>query len=164
MKDKYKEIISNINKFFVNFFEKCPVYPINQNDFNDINQLLYFASAKSLILDRIINFFEESKNYFMDKLKSEEEEYISLIKIAKINLIKLEESVKKDQNFEKLNNIYENWRKNNNFIFEESSLDNLKKYLKKYIKQKLNLEMMYTYDSKFCLWAIKNNYEKYFTA
>lgn len=42
------------------------------------------------------------------------------------------------------------------------STENIIKYLKKYINDPVNIEMNYTYDSKFCLWAIKRGFAQYF--
>ena len=47
---------------------------------------------------------------------------------------------------------------------QKCSLEKIKKYLAKNINQQLNLEMKYTYDSKFCLWAIKFGFASYFTS
>lgn len=49
------------------------------------------------------------------------------------------------------------------YSFEEASFEDIKGYLKDYIKEKLNLGMNYTHDSDFCLWAIKNGFAQYFT-
>ena len=57
--------------------------------------------------------------------------------------------------------IYNNWRLERNYS-NNSELKNLKIYFKKFIKKKINLEMNYTYDSQFCLWAIKNEFGIYF--
>ena len=164
IKDPNKEIISNIKKFFINFIEKCSIYPIKQKDFSNINQLLFFAGIKVLILNKMIIFFEESKKYFIEKIKSEEEEYRRLSKIVKKNLISLKDSVQKYYNFEQQINVYENWKKkvNSKYSKEQTSIDKLKKYLSNHIMRKLNLEMSYTYDSKFYLWAIVNEFSDYF--
>ena len=163
IKDPNKEIISNIKKFFVSFIEKCPIYPVKQTDFPDSNQLLFFASIKVLILNKMITYFEESKKYFIDKIKLEEEEYKNLSKIVKKNLTSIKESVQEYYNFEQQINVYDNWKKvKSKYSKDDTSIDKLKEYLSKYITGKLNLEMSYTYDSKFCLWAIINEFGDYF--
>ena len=164
IKDPNKEIISNIKKFFVNFIEKCPIYPVKQTDFPDINQLLFFASIKILILNKMITYFEESRKYFIDKIKLEEEEYRNLSKIVKKKLTSIKESVQEYYNFEQQINVYENWKKKvrSKYSKNDTSIDKLKEYLTKYITRKLNLEMSYIYDSKFCLWAIINEFGDYF--
>ncbi len=81
------------------------------------------------------------------------------------NLKKLKKSVAELYNFEKKINVYEEWRnseKTKKYKNDEITLEKVKEYITTNIKKKLNLEMIYTYDSQFCLWAIKNGFDEYF--
>ena len=57
--------------------------------------------------------------------------------------------------------IYHDWAKVKNYSYDVG-LFKLKGFYKTYIKKTLNLEMSYTYDSQFCLWAIKKGFADYF--
>ena len=101
-------------------------------------------------------FFEKSKELFNNKLNEEEKIYLNIMNEIKSNLNKLKKSIKI---------LIEKWKNKIklNYTVEESSFEAIKGYLRDCIKQKLNLEMNYTHDSNFCLWAIKNGFAQYFT-
>ena len=161
-----KELMFNIKKFIKTFIEKCPIHLINENEkeYVDINSLKYISYVKILILNRISEFFEKSEKIFIKKLEIKDKEYKAITKQIKTNLKELKKIVQKNSDFE--NDIYEQWKKKDKFQYESQkcSLEKIKKYLAKNINQQLNLEMKYTYDSKFCLWAIKYGFANYFTS
>ena len=114
-------------------------------------------------MNKIIKYFEDYRKKFLQRLISEEKEYNEIMTKVKSNLKQLKASIEKDYNFEEKNKSYENWRIKNISTYKDVgvdgiSLDNLKRYFRENIKLKLNLEMNYTYDAKFCLWAIKNKF------
>ena len=75
----------------------------------------------------------------------------------------LNDYVEKNHEFESENEIYQKWLKEIKYKKNlDYSLQKIKEYLKHYIRQDINLEMNYIYDSQFCLWAIKNGFAEYF--
>lgn len=96
---------------------------------------------------------------FVSLLNEEEAKYNELNNNIKEKLIELKNVVKIKCRTENVNEIYAKWKNKNK---NQYTIQRLKECLQNYIKNPLNLEMNYTYDSKFCLWAIKNEFGNYF--
>ena len=161
-----KNIVYNIRKFFTKFLENSQIRFINKVDYPDINKLLIFLNAKLLVLNRVGDFFDEIKKCFLAKLSSEKSKFDENITKVISNLKKLKNSITQNYNFEKKNDAYEKWKSTDEIKkrkIDDISLEKLIGYINDNIKQKLNLEMVYTYDAKFCLWSIKHGYDDYFT-
>ena len=118
------------------------------------------------MLNRVGDFFDEIKKCFLAKLSSEKSNFDENISKVISNLKKLKNSITQNYNFEKKNDAYEKWKSTDEIKkrkIDDISLEKLIGYINDNIKQKLNLEMVYTYDAKFCLWSIKHGYDDYFT-
>ena len=110
-------------------------------------------------MQKIIKFFENYNQKFVSLLKEKDAKYNELNNSIKENLIELKNLVKIKNRTENVNYIYAKWKNKNKNRY---IIKKLKECFQGYIKQPLNLEMNYTYDSKFCLWAIKRGFGKYF--
>ena len=116
-------------------------------------------NTKLLLLNRIITFFDDIKKCFLAKLSPKKSKFDENISKVIFNLKKLKNSITKNYNFEKKNNVYEKWKSTDEIKkrkLDDISLEKLIGYINDNIKQKLNLEMSYTYDEKFCIWSIKS--------
>ena len=163
--DQKKNIIYYLKNFFSKLLEKYRMNLLKKNEFLDLNKLLYFLSVRILILNKTIIFFNKSKKYFENKLKAEEEKYNEMMIKVDANLNQLKKIIENNKNFEVENDAYENWIRKVSSSYnnkDEISLESLKEYFKNNIKKKLNLEMNFIYDTKFCLWAIKSEFGGYF--
>ena len=165
--NKKKNIIYYQKKFFSNFLSNYSIYFLKKSDYPDLKKLLYFLNIRILILNKIIKYFEDYRKKFLQRLISEEKEYNEIMTKVKSNLKQLKASIEKNYNFEEKNNAYEKWRIKyistyKDIDIDKISSDSLKRYFRENIKLKLNLEMNFTYDAKFCLWAIKNKFGEYF--
>jgi hypothetical protein len=160
-----KNTIFKVKNFFSKFLENCQIQLITKEKFPDINKLLYFLDVKIILLNKINKFFEICKGKSLTKLVLEKENFNENITKIRSNLKKLKKSIVNAYNFEKNNNAYEKWINTESvqhYKKDEITLEKVKKYIIDNIKGKLNLEMIYTHDAQFCLWAIKNGFSEYF--
>ena len=158
-----KEIIGKIQLFFENFLRNCYFDFDFEDDLQNDEQILYFLKIKILIIERIISFFEDCKNKIKEHMRNKEKKYKDMVDSILKKMNELKDYVEKNHEFENEDKIHQKWIKYTEYkIDERHSIKKIKEYLKKYIKQDLNLKMDYVYDSQFCLWIIKNEYEKYF--
>ena len=158
------EIINKLNAFLVDFINSCKIKlrKFKNAHFKDINQMVYFIVIKTLILQKMANLFESSKKKVIEKLLNKEKEFMELTKIIKLNLNNLKKYVEEKNQFENICDIFVEWNKKDNYYIRGLTIKELMNYYKEYIKEEMNLEMNFVYDSKFCLWAIKNGFKKYF--
>ena len=168
MDDIDNEIISKICVFIFDFINGCKVGPFNYTKFLDScpNKVLIVLAAKYNILNKIYEFVNNRREIFEKSIVAKKEEFLKYLTGIKSSLIKLK-NIK--NSFEEIN-IYNNYinnlrKKQYKYYFthkSDYSTENIIKYLKKYINDPVNIEMNYTYDSKFCLWAIKRGFAQYF--
>ena len=160
--DDNRQIINEIKSFFKLYIENSRINLDDDNalsNFKNNSHLLYFIKVKILIMQKIIKFFENNNQKFVSLLKEKDTKYNELNNTIKANLIELRNLVKIKYRTESVNEIYAKWQNKNKNRY---SIKKLKECFQDYIKKPLNLEMNYTYDSKFCLWAIKKGFGKYF--
>ena len=162
IKEEKKKIIFNIKQFFKKFIDHCSINIVKKCEFPDLNVLMFILSAKILIINRISEFFDKTGKGFMKKIELKRIEYNETIKKIKSNLKELKKIIQKNNNFENI--IYQQWNNKIKVKYdkEKYSLEKIKSYLSKYIKGPLNLDMKYTYDSRFCHWAIKHGFGNYY--
>ena len=157
--DDNRQIINEIKSFFKLYIENSRINLDDDNalsNFKNNSHLLYFIKVKILIMQKIIKFFENYNQKFVSLLKEKDAKYNELNNSIKENLIELKNLVKIKYRTENVNDIYAKWKNKNKNRY---TIKKLKECFQGYIKQPLNLEMNYTYDSKFCLWAIKKGLE-----
>ena len=158
------KIIDTIRIFFDNFKDNCDCeldkYETNYNVEKE-SQILYFLKIKAIIIEKIIIFFENIKDKIIQCLIEKEKKHKEIVAKIISNIKTLKNYIKTKNESKNEFKIYNNWRLERNYS-NDSELKNLKLYFKKFIKKKINLEMNYTYDSQFCLWAIKNEFGIYF--
>ena len=158
-----KKIIDKIKIFFENFLKNCYFDFDFEDSLKNDEQILYFLKIKILIIDRIISFFENLKCKIIELMKNKEKNYKEMLNTIMKKMKELKNYLEKNHEFETENEIYVKWIQEIKFKRDENySLKKIKEYLKYYIKKDLNLEMNCTYDSQFCLWAIKNGFAEYF--
>ena len=162
IKEEKKKMIFNIKQFFKKFIDHCSINIVKKCEFPDLNVLMFILSAKILIINRISEFFDKTGKGFMKKIELKQIEYNETIKQIKSNLKELKKIIQKNNNFENI--IYQQWNNKIKVKYdkEKYSLEKIKSYLSKYIKGPLNLDMKYTYDSRFCHWAIKHGFGNYY--
>ena len=161
--DENKDIIKKIKVFFENCFNNCEL-EINKTmkKLKNKNHLLYFIKTKIIILEKIKELYVEINKKCIAFIEEKEAAFKDLTKGVLSNLRKIKINVEKKNAFESEYELFYNWIKESKYYACECTLEKIKEYLKKFIKGDLNLEMNYTYDSKFCLWAIKKKLGKYF--
>ena len=162
--DEFNSFFKKIQAFLENYIKKCFIqmsYKL-MKQFQNKNCLLYYLKIKTLILEKIIDLFENINKMVVAFLEEKETSFTELTKSVLSNLRKIKFIVERKNAFENEDELYLEWKKVNKYGDDDSTLEKIKEYLKDYIKEDLNMEMEYTYDSKFCLWAIKNDYGKYF--
>ena len=162
--EEYQEIIKKLELFFKTFFKSCH-FDLTKTfieKFKNKNHTLYFIKIKTLILEKIIKFLEETNKKCIQTLTLKENSFQDLTKKVLSNIRRLKNIIEKKNVFADENELFAEWVKVSNYSGNEISFDKIKEYLKAFISKDLNLEMNYTYDSKFCLWAIKNGFGKYF--
>ena len=160
--DVNRQIMNEIKSFFKSYIENSQINLDDDNalsNFKNNNHLLYYIKIKILIVKKIIIFLENYYQKFVSLLNEEEAKYNELNNNIKEKLIELKNVVKIKCRTENVNEIYAKWKNKNK---NQYTIQRLKECLQNYIKNPLNLEMNYTYDSKFCLWAIKNEFGNYF--
>ena len=162
--EEYQEIIKKLQSFFETFFNSCQ-FELTKTfiqKFKNKNHTLYFIKIKTLILEKIIKFLEETNKKCIQTLTLKENSFQDLTKKVLSNIRRLKNILEKKNVFEDENVLFAEWIKVSNYNGNEITFDKIKEYFKAFISKDLNLEMNYTYDSKFCLWAIKNEFGKYF--
>ena len=167
-----KDIISKINNFLVSYFNKCYF------TFKDLNELysdngmitLLYLNSKLYILEEFEEMFKNHKIQLDKILSKKRNEYIlNAEKIIK-NLNNFQKLVKMENYMEDEYNYYNEWISLVKTKYWKFSYKNYKvlfdiQYIKQLLKDfviNINLEMNYTYDGNFCLWAIENGFEEYF--
>ena len=160
--DVNRQIMNEIKSFFKSYIENSQINLDDDNalsNFKNNNHLLYYIKIKILIVKKIIIFLENYFQKFVSLLNEEEAKYNELNNNIKEKLIELKNVVKIKCRTENVNEIYAKWKNKNK---NQYTIQRLKECLQNYIKNPLNLEMNYTYDSKSCLWAIKKEFVNYF--
>ena len=162
--DECNGIIKKIQAFFENYFNNCELEISDEllEKFINRNNLLHFIKTKILILEKIEELFEDINKKCVAFLEEKEAAFNDLTKGLLSNLRKIKITVEKTNAFENEYELYLKWNQESKYYANECTLEKIKEYLRKFIKGDLNLEMNYTYDSKFCLWAIKKKLGKYF--
>ena len=167
LENKKEKDIKNINKikiFLENFMENCDTelyeYGSGKNQEHE-KQILYFLNIKTIIVEKIIQFFENCKDKIIKILKEKEKKHKDILTQIQSNIKDLSTFIERNKEARNEYKIYQDWRIEQNYS-KDSHLSKLKSYFRAYINQKLNLEMNYTFDSQFCLWAIKKEFAKYF--
>ena len=153
-----------IKTFFENYIHNCNFQKNNlqMEKYNNKKHLPYLIQIKTLILEKIIEFFDDINKKFVEFLEEKERNLFDLTKSILSNLRKIRTCVEKKNVFGNKYQLFSKWANKSRFYTNEATLEKIEEYLKEYIKEDINLEMNYTFDSKFCLWAIKNNFGKYF--
>ena len=165
-KNKLEQEDSNkcikVKSFINNYLENC-IYEIDDRKFKSASQkcIINLLKSKLLILNKIKEIFVNAIYKFEIYIKENQNKFLSECKKIKRNLKDLKsflnDGFKKDHEF---SNIHQQWKneikvkigdKKYNSIQEKFSINNLKKILTDIVKDKINLEMNYTFDSKFCL-------------
>ena len=159
-----KDIIIKIKTFFENYIHNCNFQKnnIQMEKYNNKKYLPYLIQIKTLILEKIIEFYDNINKKCVEFLEEKERTLIELTKSVLSNLRKIKTYVEKKNVFGNKYELFVKWASVSRFYTNEATLEKIEEYLKKYIKEDIDLEMNYTFDSKFCLWAIKNNFGKYF--
>ena len=159
-----KDIVIKIKTFFENYFRNCNFQKNNlQMKKNKISKYLpYLIQIKTLILEKIIEFYDDINKKCTEFLEEKERDLTEITKSILLNLKKIKNCVEKKNVFENKYELLTKWASENKFYTNKATLEKIEGYLKKYINEDLNLEMNYTFDAQFCLWAIKNNFGKYF--
>ena len=159
-----KDIITKIKAFFENYIHNCEFQNNNlqMEEYDNKKYLPYLIQIKTLILEKIIEFFDGINKKCVEFLEEKERTLTELTKSVLSNLRKIKACVEKKNVFGNKYELFVKWASESKFYTNEATLEKIEEYLKKYIKKDLNLEMNYTFDPKFCLWAIKNNFGKYF--
>ena len=167
-----KDIISKINNFLVSYFNKCYFTFKDLNKlFNDNGMItLLNLNSKLYILEEFEEMFKNQKIQLDKILSKKRNEYIlNAEKIIK-NLNNFQKLVKMENYMEDEYNYYNEWISLVKTKYWKFSYKNYKvlfdiQYIKQLLKDfviNINLEMNYTYDGNFCLWAIENGFEEYF--
>ena len=163
-KDADIKIIDKIKIFIENFILNCDSeldeFESGKNQEKE-KQILYFLKIKTIIIEKIIQFFENSKDKIIKCLTEKEQKHKDIVTQILSNIKDLSTFIENNKEAKNEFKIYQKWREEQNYS-KESHLSKLKMYFKTYINQQLNLEMNYTFDSQFCLWAIKKDFAKYF--
>ena len=163
-KDADIKIIDKIKIFIENFILNCDSeldeFESGKNQEKE-KQILYFLKIKTIIIEKIIQFFENSKDKIIKCLTEKEQKHKDIVTQILSNIKDLSTFIENNKEAKNEFKIYQKWREEQNYS-KESHLSKLKMYFKTYINQQLNLEMNYTFDSQFCLWAIKKDFSKYF--
>lgn len=158
------KIIDKIKIFIENFILNCDSeldeFESGKNQEKE-KQILYFLKIKTIIIEKIIQFFENSKDKIIKCLTEKEQKHKDIVTQILFNIKDLSTFIENNKEAKNEFKIYQKWREEQNYS-KESHLSKLKMYFKTYINQQLNLEMNYTFDSQFCLWAIKKDFAKYF--
>ena len=156
------KIISRIHLFIESFISNCiDELSKDQNELQKQKQLIYYLKIKSIILEKIICFFETCNENVINILKEKEQNCKNIIETISKNLNVLKNLIERSNESKNEFQIYHDWAKVKNYSYDVG-LFKLKGFYKTYIKKTLNLEMSYTYDSQFCLWAIKKGFADYF--
>ena len=144
-------IINALNSFLKNFISNSKLkinYMINK-EFKDKNQMMFFVIIKIYIVEKMIELFLDYKKKIQNYLEQKEKEFLYLVKIIKLNLKNINNYVKENNKPENILDIYKKWSRK--FANAKLKINELKNYLKENINKKMNLEMNYTFDNKFCL-------------
>lgn len=158
------EIINKLNSFLDDFIKSCKIklHKIKDDHFKDINQILYFIIIKTLMVQKMAALFECLKKKVIEKILNKEKEFLELTKIIKSNLHKLKKYVEEKIQFENVFDIFVEWNKKENYYIRGLTINELVEFYKDNIKEEMDLEKNLFYDTKFCLWAIKKGFKKYF--
>ena len=174
------KIDSNDEKFFIEikaFLEKylknCNNFAIEWEELSDLNGIyyLYAVETKLVNLEAIESIINDKYKKINEIIEKKRLELYEGIKKAHKRI----EFLKNMLNNQKLKNgfeLYKNWINNskNKYIkdFEDYksffSVENIKKILKAIIKgdtMNINIEINFSFDKNFYLWAINNNLEEY---
>ena len=131
---------------------------------------LLYLNSKLYILEEFEEMFKNQKIQLDKILSKKRNEYIlNAEKIIK-NLNNFQKLVKMENYMEDEYNYYNEWISLVKTKYWKFSYKNYKvlfdiQYIKQLLKDfviNINLEMNYTYDGNFCLWAIENGFEEYF--
>ncbi len=157
-----KNIIEKLNSFLKGLIQNSN-FQINEKiykEFKDKNQVLFFIIIKICIMQKMIDLMRDYKKRIQDYLENEEKSFLNLLKKIRLNLKHINNYVTDNCKLDNISDIYNKWCKYS--LCKNITINELKNYIRENINEKINLEMNYVYDNKFCLWAIKNGFEKYF--
>ena len=172
VKNEDFNIILKIKNFLQEYIDNC------HYSFEDCQEIYkkygyitsIYLKIKLFILDNLEKMFENNKKIFYETLSKKGKAYLLNLKRIKKNLENYKLMIKKQKYREDVYNFYEEWIQKikiqygeNNYKAYKSKfeIENIKNFLKD-LTSDINLEMNYTYDENFCLWAIKNGYDEYF--
>ena len=163
--DNDYRVINKIKLFFDEYIKKCGEYSFFRHiqKIQNASKLEYLYIIKMLITEKMIEYFEKWIIKIKNKIENKRNMLRKIMKNIFKNLVELKKSVEMHYNLEKNLDVYNNWIKEAKTLNEKNcTINTLKEYITNYIEKPLNLEMNYTQEPLFCLWAIKNGFAKYF--